>query len=88
MNAVVRGNMLWKLLTAGSLLVSMSCSAAACSEFYYEHCRYDQYLDTVIREASIGTGMKQAAGLGYMEVIGGWPCSESALSSCSNGQVE
>jgi hypothetical protein len=37
------GNMLWKLLTAGSLLVSMSCSAAACSEFYYEHCRYDQY---------------------------------------------
>jgi hypothetical protein len=41
MNAhVVKGNMLWKLLTAGSLLVSMSCSAAACSEFYYEHCRY------------------------------------------------
>jgi hypothetical protein len=44
MNAdAVRGSMLWKLLTAGSLLVSMSCSAAACSEFYYEHCRYDQY---------------------------------------------
>jgi hypothetical protein len=71
MNAVaVRGNMLWKLLTAGSLLVSMSCSAAACSEFYYEHCRYDH---TVITEASIGTGMKQAAGQGYMEVIGGLP---------------
>jgi hypothetical protein len=49
MNAVaVRGSMLWKLLTAGSLLVSMSCSAAACSEFYYEHCRYDQHKYTVL----------------------------------------
>jgi hypothetical protein len=41
-----------------------------------------------ITEAYIGTGMKQAAGLGYMEDIGGWPCSESALSRCFYGHAE
>ena len=45
--------MLSDLVVAASLVVSLGWSASACSEVYYEHCRYIYCMSNLVLAASL-----------------------------------